>query len=76
MPGAVPHTSTYALTNVTIPYAVQIASLGFEEAIRRDEALAKGVNVYQGELTSRPVAEAHQLDWRPLELAVGPGGEH
>jgi alanine dehydrogenase len=77
MPGAVPHTSTYALTNVTIPYAVQIASVGVEEAIRRDEALAKGVNVYQGELTSQPVAEAHQLDWRPLELAVaGAGGEH
>src|SRR6266498_836503 len=76
MPGAVPHTSTYALTNVTIPYAVQIASLGVEAAIRRDEALAKGVNVYQGELTSQPVAEAHQLDWRPLELALGSNGEH
>jgi alanine dehydrogenase len=77
MPGAVPHTSTYALTNVTIPYAVQIATLGVDQAIRRDEALAKGVNVYQGELTSQPVAEAHQLDWRPLELAGnGAGGEH
>jgi alanine dehydrogenase len=71
MPGAVPHTSTYALTNVTIPYALQIASLGVDEAIRRDGALAKGVNVYQGELTSQPVAEAHQLDWRPLELGAG-----
>ena len=77
MPGAVPHTSTYALTNVTIPYAVQIAGVGVNEAIRRDEALAKGVNVYQGELTSEPVAEAHQLDWRALELvANGSGGEH
>jgi alanine dehydrogenase len=76
MPGAVPHTSTYALTNVTIPYAVQIAGLGVDEAIRRDEALAKGVNVYQGELTSQPVAEAHQLDWRPLQPAGNGGGEH
>ena len=77
MPGAVPHTSTYALTNVTIPYAVQIATLGVDEAIRRDEALAKGVNVYQGELTSQPVAEAHQLDWRPLEVSPnGSRGEH
>jgi alanine dehydrogenase len=74
MPGAVPHTSTYALTNVTIPYAVQIADLGVEAAVRRDEALAKGVNVHQGELTSQPVAEAHQLDWRPLEGAAGAGG--
>jgi alanine dehydrogenase len=77
MPGAVPHTSTYALTNVTIPYAAQIATLGVDEAIRRDEALAKGVNVYQGELTSQPVAEAHQLDWRPLEVSPnGSRGEH
>jgi alanine dehydrogenase len=76
MPGAVPHTSTYALTNVTIPYAAQIAGLGVDEAIRRDEALAKGVNVYQGDLTSQPVAEAHQLDWRPLEAATGSRGEH
>jgi alanine dehydrogenase len=73
MPGAVPHTSTYALTNVTIPYAVQIADHGVEAAVRRDEALAKGVNVYQGELTSQPVAEAHELDWRPLERAIGAG---
>jgi len=75
MPGAVPHTSTYALTNVTVPYAVQIAGLGVEAAVRRDEALARGVNVYRGELTSQPVAEAHALDWRPMEAVVGDLGD-
>jgi alanine dehydrogenase len=66
MPGAVPHTSTYALTNVTLPYAVQIASAGLEEAVKDDPPLAKGINVYRGELTYEQVAEAHALDWRPL----------
>ena len=61
MPGAVPRTSTYALTNVTIPYAVEIASRGLEEAIRSDRALALGVNVYQGQITNDRVAEAHGL---------------
>jgi alanine dehydrogenase len=70
MPGAVPHTSTYALTNVTLPYAVQIASAGLEEAVRDDPALAKGINVYRGELTHQQVAEAHGLDWRPLDEVV------
>jgi alanine dehydrogenase len=66
MPGAVPHTSTYALTNVTLPYTVEIASAGLEEAIADDAPLAKGINVYRGELTYQQVAEAHALDWRPL----------
>jgi alanine dehydrogenase len=61
MPGAVPHTSTYALTNVTLPYAVAIADLGWEEAVRRDGALAAGVNVVGGSVVSAPVAEAHGL---------------
>jgi len=74
MPGAVPHTSTYALTNVTLPYAVALASAGIEAAVRSDPPLAKGVNVWRGELTSEPVAAAHQLDWRPLEEAMGDGG--
>jgi alanine dehydrogenase len=79
MPGAVPHTSTYALTNVTLPYAVQIASAGLEEAVAADPPLAKGINVYRGELTYQQVAEAHALDWRPLTevipaLANGAGG--
>jgi alanine dehydrogenase len=75
MPGAVPHTSTYALTNVTVPYALAIADAGLEGAIAADPALAKGVNVYQGELTYQPVAEAHGLDWRPLtEVVPGSAG--
>ena len=52
MPGAVPRTSTYALTNVTIPYALEIANGGLEDAIRRDPALALGVNVYDGRVTN------------------------
>jgi alanine dehydrogenase len=76
MPGAVPHTSTYALTNVTLPYAVAIASAGLEAAVATDPALAKGVNTYRGELTYRQVAEAHELDWRPLaETVAGVAGE-
>jgi alanine dehydrogenase len=61
MPGAVPHTSTYALTNVTLPYAVAIADLGWAEAVRRDPALAGGVNVVGGSVVSAPVAAAHGL---------------
>lgn len=62
MPGAVPHTSTYALTNATLPYAAQLADKGLETAIRDDPALAKGVNVYKGAVTYEPVAEAHGLE--------------
>jgi alanine dehydrogenase len=72
MPGAVPRTSTYALTNVTLPYAVEIASRGLEEAIERDAALAKGVNVYGGKVTSAPVAEAHGTEHAPLS-SLSPG---
>ena len=67
MPGAVPHTSTYALTNVTLPYALSIANMGWREALRADPALALGLNTYEGHLTSRPVAEAHGLEAVPLE---------
>jgi alanine dehydrogenase len=59
MPGAVPHTSTYALTNVTLPYAVQLADLGWREALRADHSLALGLNTHDGQLTNAPVAEAH-----------------
>ncbi|GHJ48469.1 alanine dehydrogenase [Catellatospora sp. TT07R-123] len=61
MPGAVPHTSTYALTNVTLPYAVELANHGWREALRRDPALALGLNTYAGEIVYGPVAEAHGL---------------
>jgi len=72
MPGAVPNTSTYALTNVTLPYALAIAGHGLEEAVRRDAAIAQGVNAYLGELTNQGVAEAHGLEAAPLtELVEG-----
>ncbi len=67
MPGAVPRTSTYALANVTLPYAVEIAELGLKEAVRRNPSLARGVNTVEGRVTSRPVAEAHGLEYEPLE---------
>jgi alanine dehydrogenase len=66
MPGAVPITSTYALTNVTLPYAELIADHGVREAIARSPALARGVNVFEGKLTYEAVAEAHGLDYSPL----------
>jgi alanine dehydrogenase len=60
MPGAVPHTSTYALTNVTLPYAVELANCGWREALRADAALARGLSTHEGQLTSTPVAQAHR----------------
>jgi alanine dehydrogenase len=70
MPGAVPNTSTYALTNVTLPYALAIADRGLEEALGQDAALAKGLNTYGGALTNQPVAEAHGLDWIPVSSTL------
>src|SRR4029077_8019233 len=61
MPGAVPNTSTYALTNVTLPYALAIADRGLEGALRADASLALGLNTFGGRLTNGPVAEAHGL---------------
>jgi len=73
MPGAVPNTSTYALTNVTLPYALDIAAKGLEEAARADQVLAGGVNVYEGSITNDGVAGAHGLEHVPLrELIDGP----
>jgi alanine dehydrogenase len=67
MPGAVPVTSTFALTNVTLPYAELIADYGIREAIARSRPLARGVNVFEGKLTYEAVADAHGLDYTPLE---------
>jgi alanine dehydrogenase len=67
MPGAVPRTSTFALTNVTLPYARKLAKFGFKEAVLRDPALAQGVNVYLGHVTCRPVAQSLGLPTIPLE---------
>ena len=66
MPGAVPITSTKALTNVTLPYVEEIAEHGLAEAVARDPALARGVNVLDGKVTYEAVAEAHGLDYVPL----------
>jgi alanine dehydrogenase len=66
MPGAVPNTSTYALTNVTLPYAIDIASKGLARAVREDPALALGVNAHAGALTNEGVAEAHGLPFAAL----------
>jgi alanine dehydrogenase len=70
MPGAVPNTSTYALTNVTLPYAISIADLGLEEALRADPALAAGLNTYGGALTNQAVAQAHDMEWEPVSAAI------
>jgi alanine dehydrogenase len=65
MPGAVPHTSTYALTNVTLPYALELANLGWRGALRADAALALGLNTFDGNVTYGPVAEAHGMPTLP-----------
>src|SRR3954469_6036339 len=67
MPGAVPITSTKALTNATLPYVEAIAENGLAEAVARDPALAHGVNVLDGKITYEAVADAHGLDYQPLE---------
>lgn len=67
MPGAVPRTSTFALTNVTLPYALQIASLGFRQAVFSHQDIHHGVNTYAGHITCQPVAQAQGKEYRPLE---------
>jgi alanine dehydrogenase len=67
MPGAVPITSTGALTNVTLPYVEAIADKGVERAVAEDPALAKGVNVADGKVTYKPVADAVGMDYTPLD---------
>jgi alanine dehydrogenase len=71
MPGAVPNTSTYALTNVTLPYVLEIANEGLAAAVRSDPALALGVNVAGGAITNEGVAEAHGMPFRPLAEVIG-----
>ncbi|WP_406068440.1 alanine dehydrogenase [Micromonospora sp. NBC_01638] len=70
MPGAVPNTSTHALTNVTLPYALELANHGWREALRRDPALGLGLNTHDGHVTYGPVAEAHGMDVLPLAEAL------
>jgi alanine dehydrogenase len=71
MPGAVPITSTRALTNVTLPYVETLADHGVIGAIQRDAELARGVNVVDGRITYEAVAEAHGLEYTPLDDALG-----
>ena len=67
MPGSVPNTSTYALTNVTLPYALALAGKGWQQAVTDDHALGHGLSTHEGRLTSFPVAEAHGLDYVELD---------
>jgi alanine dehydrogenase len=66
MPGIVPRTATFALTNATLPFIVRIASVGLHRAIKTDPGLAKGVNLMEGRVTCKAVAEAHGLPYHPL----------
>lgn len=70
IPGAVPRTSTLALTNVTAPYALKIANMGWKQAVLADPALAKGVNVLDGKITYKAVADAFELPYVPLDELV------
>lgn len=67
MPGAVPRTSTFALTNATLPYALDLANKGFEKAIAEDAGLQEGVNTYAGKLTYDAVAESQGIEYTPLD---------
>ncbi len=70
IPGAVARTSTFALTNATFPYVLKLADLGFKEALRQDEALRQGLNVFKGKLTSKPVAESLGIPYTPYESVM------
>ena len=70
MPGAVPRTSTVALTNATLYYVEALARKGWKAAIQEDSALAKGVNVLNGKIVYSAVAQAHSLEFHPLEEAL------
>jgi alanine dehydrogenase len=70
MPGAVPRTSTFALTNVTLPFVKALANLGWREALRRDRHLANGLNICQGHVTFEAVARDLGLSYRPAEEAL------
>ncbi|MDN0195876.1 alanine dehydrogenase [Streptomyces sp. S.PNR 29] len=71
MPGAVPNTSTYALTNATLPYVIELADHGWAQALRRDPALAKGLNTHDGKVVYKGVAQAHGLEHVELASLLG-----
>lgn len=66
LPGAVPRTSTYGLSNATLPYVMELANKGFRGAIQSDRSLALGVNIHQGRITYQAVAEAFDMPYTPL----------
>jgi alanine dehydrogenase len=66
IPAAVPRTSTFALSDAILPYGLELADLGFAQAVPRDQALARGVNMFNGQVTNRPVADALGLPYTPL----------
>jgi alanine dehydrogenase len=68
MPGAVARTSTFALTNATLPYALRLANLGYKEALKQDPALMKGLNLHLGNLVCKPVAEAQAIECQVIEF--------
>lgn len=70
MPGAVPHTSTYALTNATLPWAIELADKGYRRAARENAPLALGINILEHKLTYRGVAEAHSIEYTPLSSLI------
>ena len=70
MPGSVPNTSTYALTNVTMPYAKAIANKGWKKAISDDASLRLGLNVHEGLITYKAVADAFNLEYTPAEKLI------
>lgn len=67
MPGCVPRTSTYALTNATLPYVLELANDGYPQALRKNKALARGLNIVNGKVTCEGVAKAHNLPCHPAE---------
>jgi alanine dehydrogenase len=71
MPGAVPRTSTVAFNNATLPFVLSLASLGYQEAMRRNRHLLHGLNVAHGKITHKAVAEALGQAYQPAEQVVG-----
>jgi alanine dehydrogenase len=70
MPAIVPHTSTYALTNSTLTYGLELANRGFPQALARNKALARGLNTFDGKITHEGVAAAFNLPWTPVEEVI------
>ncbi|MFQ6067227.1 MAG: alanine dehydrogenase, partial [bacterium] len=71
MPGCVPRTSTYALTNASLPYVLELANYGYPRALRQDKALARGLNIADGKVTCEGVAKAHGLQYYRVEDILG-----